>query len=53
MHATFSILDTNDETLREIHLGTASEPVRRDFARDSGDYFTPTAEEKALAVRGY
>jgi len=51
VHATFSILDTNDKTLREIHWGTASEPEPHDFTADSGDYFTPTAEEKAQSVR--
>ena len=51
MHATFSILDTNDQMLHKIHLGTASEPEMHDFTGDSGDYFTPTAAEKALSVR--
>ena len=52
VHATFSILDTHDKTLRKVcEVGTLAAPCAIDNALDWGQRFTPTAEEKALAVR--
>ncbi|KAJ1494542.1 hypothetical protein T484DRAFT_1765259 [Baffinella frigidus] len=53
-HATFSFLDQHDKTLREvIKLGTATAPFERDFSVMYlwGQFFTPTAEERAQSVR--
>ncbi|KAJ1494537.1 hypothetical protein T484DRAFT_2469952 [Baffinella frigidus] len=51
VHATFSILDKHDKTLRQVcELGTATEPYEIN-GRLWGHKFTPTAEEKAQSVR--
>ena len=53
VHATFFLLDKNDQTLGPVlELGTATAPVEHDFAADdAGEYFTATAADKAQAVR--
>jgi hypothetical protein len=54
MHATFSILDKHDKTLRTVkEMGTAAAPVEIDFTLHPswGVNFTPTVEEKAQSVR--
>ncbi|KAJ1494540.1 hypothetical protein T484DRAFT_1927026 [Baffinella frigidus] len=54
VHLTFSLLDTHDKTLRQVHqIGTARAPVDKLFKafRYWGRTFTPTAEEKAQSVR--
>jgi len=53
MHATFSIIDANDETLGKAHgLGTAAAPNEDNLSDGlySGSHFTTTAEEKAHSV---
>jgi len=51
VHATFSILDKHNKTLRQVYeFGTADAPeIAEDF--DPGDDFTPTADDKAQSVR--
>jgi len=52
MHATFSILDKHDKTLRTVYeFGTFAAPPAIDGALYWGGEFTPTAEEKAQSVR--
>ena len=52
VHATFSILDKHDKTLRQVcELGTATEPYKINHYDDDGIQFTPTPEEMAQSVR--
>jgi hypothetical protein len=62
VHATFSILDKHDKTLRQVcELGTATEPYKfnhnddddddDDDDEDDGIDFTPTPEDLAQSVR--
>ena len=51
MHATFSILDKHDKTLRQVHeIGTANTPIEFE-SNVRGGIFTATAAEKAQSVR--
>jgi len=50
VHATFTILDKHDKTLRHVYeVGTASAPTQ--LYRLTAKNFTPTAEETEQSVR--
>jgi len=55
VHATFSLLDKHNATLRQVcEIGTADAPreVEEDYeCLSCGNPFTPTADEKAQSVR--
>ena len=52
VHATFSILDKHDKTLRQVcEIGTADSPIEQKKSHKKGGSFLVTAEEKAHSVR--